>query len=45
MNTEGKNEVMSSGHVGKVVGVNFEKSSMVLKKSLEVRLRDSVVEK
>ena len=36
---------MSSGHVGKVVGVNLEKSPVVFKKSLEAGLRNSVVEK
>lgn len=38
----GKNEAMSSGQVGKNVGVNLEKSSMVLNKYFEVKMRELV---
>lgn len=41
----GKNDTMSSGQVGKIVGVNLEKSSMLLNKYFEVKMRESVVEK
>lgn len=37
--------MVSSGHVGKVVGVNLEKSPVVFKKFLESGRRNSAVEK